>query len=59
MYLPKTVVLRTVVPDRSISCTPKVFNREELQYGAYEMSVGDYWWGDDGGEVSEFGEVMV
>ena len=40
-------------------CTPKVFNREELQYGAYEMSVGDYWWGDDGGEVSEFGEVMV
>ena len=23
MYLPKTVVLRTVVTDRSISCTPK------------------------------------
>ena len=41
------------------TCTPMVLNREELQYGAYEMSVGDYWWGDDGGEVSEFGEVMV
>ena len=40
------------------TCTPKVFNREELQYGAYEMSVGDYWWGDDGGEVSECDEVL-
>ena len=37
---------------------PVVFNREELQYGAYEMRVGDYCWGDDGGEVSECDEVF-
>ena len=58
MYLPKTVVLRTVVPDRSISCTPKVFNREELQYETYEMGVWDYWRGDEGDEILEGEEIL-
>ena len=53
MYLPTTVVLRTVVDGRSILCTPKVFNREELQYGTYEVGVWDYWWGGEGDEILE------
>ena len=38
-------VVRVLVHGRSL---PKVFNREELQYGTYEMGVWDYWWGDKG-----------
>jgi hypothetical protein len=51
-------VLRTVVLDRSISCTPKVFNREELQYGTYEMSLWDYWWDEEGDETLGGDEVL-
>ena len=42
----------------SITCTPKVFNREELQYGAYEMGVQDYWWGDEGDEILRGDEII-
>jgi hypothetical protein len=58
MYLPTTVVLRTVVDDRSIPCTPTVFNREELQYETYEMGVWDYWWGDASDEILEGEEIL-
>ena len=58
MYLPTTVVPRTVVDDRSIPCTPKVFNREELQYETYEMGVWDYWWGDASDEILEGEEIL-
>ena len=41
-----------------MTCTPKVFNREELQYGTYEVGVWDYWWGGEGDEILE-GEEML
>ena len=40
------------------TCTPKVFNREELQYETYEMGVWDYWWGDASGEILEGEEIL-
>ena len=36
---------------KPFTCTPKVFNREELQYETYEMGVWDYWRGDKGDEI--------
>ena len=39
-------------------CTPKVFNREELQYETYEMGVWDYWWGDESDEILEGEEIL-
>ena len=57
MYLSSTVVLRTVVLARSISMYPVVFNREELQYGTYEMSVWGCWW-DDEYELPSRGAVV-
>ena len=38
--------------------TPKVFNREELQYETYEMGVWDYWWGDASDEILEGEEIL-
>ena len=40
------------------TCTPKVFNREELQYETYEMGVWDYWWGDASDEILEGEEIL-
>ena len=40
------------------ACTPKVFNREELQYETYEMGVWDYWWGDASDEILEGEEIL-
>ena len=37
---------------------PVVFNREELQYGTYEMGVQDYWWGDEGDGILEGDEIL-
>ena len=40
------------------TCTPTVFNREELQYGTYEMGVQDYRWGDEGDEILGGDEIL-
>ena len=37
---------------------PVVFNREELQYGTYEMSLWDYWWDEEGDEILGGDEVL-
>ena len=40
------------------TCTPKVFNRVEFQYGTYRVKVWDYWWGEEGGEILE-GDMVL
>ena len=56
LYLPSTIVPQYPVGIRV--CTPKVFNREELQYETYEMGVWDYWWGDESDEILEGEEIL-
>ena len=52
MYLPRTVVLRTVVLGRSISCTPKFIIGKNCSMG-HIGCVWDYGSGDEGGEILE------
>ena len=56
LCLPSTIVPQYPVGIRV--CTPKVFNREELQYETYEMGVWDYWRGDEGDEILEGEEIL-
>ena len=56
LCLPSTIVPQYPVGIRV--CTPKVFNREELQYETYEMGVWDYWWGDESDEILEGEEIL-
>ena len=66
-YLAPTVPTRFSLPplaadaDRQRSLRqlrPVVFNREELQYGTYEVSVWGCLSGDEGGEILEDDEVL-
>ena len=50
--------MTTSSPATVSTCTPKVFNREELQYETYEMGVWDYWWGDASDEILEGEEIL-